>query len=114
MSLSEHMIRLLTTLFMILSRTPESMEKMRPHMARLQLAWKDLKQILKSCNRRGNTPRPPTPGPKELKEVVVQKDRKKDALKCDSDCGGDSFGVWDNGRNAHHSPDGSLRLGAKT
>ena len=74
------MIRLLTTLFMILRRTPEWMEKMRPHMVRLQLAWKDSKQIIKSCNRRGggNTPRPPTPGPMELKDVV-QKDRKKDA-----------------------------------
>ena len=30
-------------------------------------------------NRRGNTPRPPTPGPMELKDVVVQKDQKKDA-----------------------------------
>ena len=80
MSLSEHMIRLLTTLFMILRRTPEWMEKMRPHMARLQLAWKDLRQIIKSCNRRRSTPpRPPTPGPMELKEVVVQKDQKKDA-----------------------------------
>ena len=80
MSLSEHMIRLLTTLFMILRRTPEWMEKMRPHMARLQLAWKDLRQIIKSCNRRSrNPPRPPTPGPMELKAVVVQKDQKKDA-----------------------------------
>ena len=53
---------------------------MRPHMARLQLAWKDLRQIIKSCNRRrSNPPRPPTPGPMELKEVVVQKDQKKDA-----------------------------------
>ena len=74
------MIRLLTTLLMILRRTPEWMEKMRPHMARLQLAWKDLRQIIKSCNRRSNhPPRPPTPGPVELKEVVVQKDQKKDA-----------------------------------
>ena len=79
MSLSEHMIRLVTTLFMLLRRTPEWMEKMRPHMARLQLAWKDLKQIIKSCNRRGNPPRPPTRGPMELKDMVVQKDRKKDA-----------------------------------
>ena len=80
MSLSEHMIRLLTTLFMILRRTPEWMEKMRPHMARLQLAWKDLRQIIKSCNRRRSTPPlPPMPGPMELKEVVVQKDQKKDA-----------------------------------
>ena len=73
------MIRLLPTLFMILRRTPEWMEKMRPHMTRLQLAWKDLNQIIKSCNRHGNTPRPPTPGPMELKEVVVQEDQKKDA-----------------------------------
>ena len=81
MSLSEHMIRLVTTLFMILRRTPEWIEKMRPHMARLQLAWKDLRQIIKSCNRRrSNHPqRPPTPGPMELTEVVVQKDPKKDA-----------------------------------
>ena len=78
MSLSEHIIRLLTTLFMILRRTPEWMERMRPHVARLQLAWKDLKQIMKSCKGRGN-PRPPTPGPMELKDIVVQKDRKKDA-----------------------------------
>ena len=83
MSLSEHMIRLLTTLFMILRRTPEWIEKMRPHMARLQLAWKDLRQIIKSCNsRRSNhPPRPPTPGPTELTEVVVQKDQKKDQKK---------------------------------
>ena len=83
MSLSEHMIRLLTTLFMILRRTPEWMEKMRPHMARLQLAWKDLRQIIKSCHRPSrNPPRPPTPGPTELKEVVVQKkDQKKDQKK---------------------------------
>ena len=77
------MIRLLTTLFMILRRTPEWMEKMRPHMARLQLAWKDLKQIMKSCKSRrfGNTDRPPpTPGPTELKDIVVhKKDHKKDA-----------------------------------
>ena len=82
MSLSEHMIRLLTTLFMILRRTPEWMEKMRPHMARLQLAWKDFKQIMKSCKSRrfGTTERPPpTPGPMELKDIVVQKDHKKDA-----------------------------------
>lgn len=81
MSLSEHMIRLLTTLYMILRRTPEWIEKMRPHMARLQLAWKDLRQIIQSCNRRrsNHPPRPPTPGPMELKEVVVQKDQKKDA-----------------------------------
>ena len=83
MSLSEHMMRLLTTLFMILRRTPQWMERMRPHVARLQLAWKDLKQIMKSCNRRGggttNTPRPPTLGPLELKDIFVQKDRKKDA-----------------------------------
>ena len=83
MSLSEHMIRLLTTLFMILRRTPEWMERMRPHVACLQLDWKDLKQIMKSCKGRGgfttNTPRPPTPGPMELKDIVVQKDRKKDA-----------------------------------
>ena len=81
MSLSEHMIRLLTTLFMILRRTPEWIEKMRPHMARLQLAWKDVREIIKSCHRRSrNPPRPPpTPGPTELKEVVVQKDQKKDA-----------------------------------
>ena len=79
------MIRLLTTLFMILRRTPEWMEKMRPHVARLQLAWKDSKQIMKSCKSRrfGNTnhaERPPTPGPMELKDiVVVKKDHKKDA-----------------------------------
>ena len=72
------MIRLLTTLFMILRRTPEWMERMRPHVTRLQLAWKDLKQIMKSCKGRGN-PRPPTPGPMELKDIVVQKDLKKDA-----------------------------------
>ena len=54
------------------------MERMRPHVARLQLAWKDLKQIMKSCKGRGN-PRPRTPGPMELKDIVVQKDRKKDA-----------------------------------
>ena len=76
------MIRLLTTLFMILKRTPEWMKGMRPHIARLQLAWKDLKQILKSCRHGGGTtktPRPPTPGPMELKDIVVQKDWKKDA-----------------------------------
>ena len=75
------MIRLLTTLFMILRRTPEWMEKMRPHMARLQLAWKDLKQIMKSCKSRrfGNTERPPTSVSMELKDIVVQKDHKKDA-----------------------------------
>ena len=68
---------------MILRRTPERMERMRPHVARLQLAWKDLKQIMKSCKGRGggtaNAPRPPTPGPMELKDIVVPKDRKKDA-----------------------------------
>ena len=78
------MIRLLTTLFMILRRTPEWMERMRPHMDRLQFAWKDLKQIMKSCKSRrfGNTnhaERPPTPGPMELKDIVVRKDQKKDA-----------------------------------
>ena len=78
MSLSEHIIRLLTTLFMILRRTPEWMKRMRPHVARLQLAWKDLKQIMKSCKGRGAL-RPPTPGPMELKDIVVQKDQKKDA-----------------------------------
>ena len=87
MSLSEHMIRLLTTLFMILRRTPEWMEKMRPHMARLQLAWKDLKQILKSCKGRrfGTTDRTPTPGPTELKDIVVhpKKDPDKDHKKDD-------------------------------
>ena len=66
---------------MILRRTPEWIEKMRPHMARLQLAWKDVREIIKSCHRRrrNHPPRPPTPGPTELKEVVVQKDQKKDA-----------------------------------
>ena len=87
---------------------------MRPHMARLQLAWKDFKQIMKSCKSRrfGNVERPPpTPGPMELKDiVVVKKDHKKDAQGSELV----HFGAWDHGRNAHHSPGGSPRIGAKT
>ena len=82
MSLSEHMIRLFTTLFVIFRRFPEWMEKMRPHMTRLQLAWKDLKQIIILFNRRGNTPRPPTPGPVELKDVVVTQTAEGIHLGC--------------------------------
>ena len=74
MSLSTHMMRFLTTLSMILRRTPEWVQRIRPHAIRLRMAWKDVKQMMTSCKvGRDHVNAPPPPTDMELREITVHK-----------------------------------------